>query len=116
MKRRMVEMDGFLREPPETLSGQRGQADITEQFLDLGSLWRLLLAYRQREGMRNDELESGASLFAFLFFLAEEQLGVHSLRLTAGRLRKASNQMEPSLPRRSVRELSYWGRVSFLDW
>ncbi|CAJ1387692.1 unnamed protein product [Effrenium voratum] len=33
------------------------QADITEQFLDLGSLWRLLLAYRQREGMRNDELE-----------------------------------------------------------
>lgn len=34
------------------------EAKIQENQLDLSNLWRLLLMYRQREGMRNSELDS----------------------------------------------------------
>ncbi|CAL1136967.1 unnamed protein product [Cladocopium goreaui] len=49
---------GYVLWDAQAIAEAAQEAQIQEDQLDLSNLWRLLLMYRQREGMRNSELES----------------------------------------------------------
>lgn len=49
---------GYVLWDEQAIAEAAQEAQIQEDQLDLSNLWRLLLMYRQREGMRNSELES----------------------------------------------------------